>query len=163
VWINAAYEEKRPEWTTPEKREALLRLGPARAAAHCDVAMGPSFSSWPAPATPDCADPVAILARVSQSAPKKYDFPQTRAALRGHTELEGTEFVEMEIGGKRFLGAKVRSFDAGKRLVEIVSHGVQGTRPELVCTKPTVKRSIPFDLATGKLRAPGQTPKPGTR
>jgi len=152
VWVNAAYEEKRPEWTASEKREALLRLGATRPAAHCDVAMGSSFSSWPPPATAACTDTVAILARVSKSAPKGYDFPQTRAALRGHTEIEGTEFVEIEIDGKRLLAAKVRSLDVGNRLVEIVSHGVRGTRPELVCTRPKVTRTIPLDLGTGATR-----------
>jgi hypothetical protein len=153
VWIHASYEEKRPEWTKPERREALLRAGVAYPAAHCDVAMGSSFSSWPPPATAGCAHPVAILARVSKSAPAQYDFPQTRAALRGHTEILGAEFVEIDIDGKRLLAAKVESIEMGKRLVEIVSQGVAGTRPELVCSEPKVTRTIPFDLGTGALKA----------
>jgi hypothetical protein len=153
VWVHASYDEKRPEWTKPERREALLRYGVAYPAAHCDVAMGSSFSSWPPPATAACTHLVAILARVSKSAPAQYDFPQTRAALRGHTEISGAEFVEIDIDGKRLLAAKVSSIDTGKRLVEIVSQGVAGTRPELVCTEPKVTRTIPFDLGTGALKA----------
>jgi hypothetical protein len=154
VWVEASYEEKRPEWTKPEHREALLRYGGASTtAAHCDVAMGSSFSSWPPPATAACAHPVAILARVSKSAPAQYDFPQTRAALRGHTEIAGAEFVEIDIEGKRLLAAKVESIDMGKRLVEIVSQGVPGTRPELVCAEPKVTRTIQFELGTGTLKA----------
>jgi hypothetical protein len=90
---------------------------------------------------------------VSKSAPAQYDFPQTRAALRGHTEIAGAEFVEIDIDGKRLLAAKVDSIETGKRLVEIVSQGVPGTRPELVCAEPKVTRSLTFELGTGALKA----------
>ena len=161
VWVRAAYEEKRPEWPRAETRNALLRLGATHAPTRCEVAAGPSFSGWPPPATAACTDPVAILARVSKSAPARYDFPQTRAALRGHVELLGTEFVEIEIDGKRLLAAKVKSVEIGNRLVDIVSHGVAGTRPELVCAQPKVTRTIPFDLATGAL-TPEHAPPQGS-
>jgi hypothetical protein len=153
VWSHASYQEKRPEWTQPERREALLRLGaPAHAPEHCDVAMGSSFSSWPPPATPSCAHVVAILARISKSAPANYDFPQTRRALRGHAEIGGAQFVEIDVDGKRLLAAKVDSMDMGKRLAEIVRQGVPGTRPELVCAEPKVTRVVQFDLGSGTLK-----------
>jgi hypothetical protein len=152
VWVKATYEERRPEWTTPEKREALLRFGAIHAPTRCDADIGPNFSSWPPPATVACHDLVVILARVSKSAPAAFDFPQTRAAVRGHAEIEGTEFVEIEIDGKRLLAAKVTSMEMGSRLVEIVGHRVAGTRPELVCAQPTVTRALSFDLGTGDVR-----------
>jgi hypothetical protein len=37
----------------------------------------------------------------------------------------------------------------GCRLVEIVGHRVAGTRPELVCAKPTVTRAVSFELGIG--------------
>jgi hypothetical protein len=95
---------------------------------------------------------VALLARLSKSAPKGYDFPQTRKALRGHTELEGTQFIETEIANQRFLAAKVKSLGAGQALVGLVAVGVKGTRPELVCATPKVTRTIAIDLATGALQ-----------
>jgi hypothetical protein len=76
-------------------------------------------------------------------------------------ELLGTEFVEIEIDGKRLLAAKVKSVEIGNRLVDIVSHGVAGTRPELVCAQPKVTRTIPFDLATGAL-TPEHAPPQGS-
>jgi hypothetical protein len=124
----------------------LLRLGATHAATHCEVAKGPSFSSWPAPATATCETPVAILARVAKSAPADYDFPQTRGAVRGHKELLGTEFVEIDLDGKRLLAAKVPSLDVGKHLVSLVSEAVHGTRPEVVCLQPKVTRPVVVDL-----------------
>jgi hypothetical protein len=110
------------------------------------------FADWPPPATEGCATPVALLARLSKSAPKNYDFPQTRSALKGHTELEGTQFIEIDLARQRFLAAKVKSLDAGHALVDLVASGVKGTRPELVCTEPKVTRTLTIDLATGTLQ-----------
>jgi hypothetical protein len=154
VWARAAYEERRPEWTEPEPREALLRLGATAAApTHCEEAkVNSSFTHWPPPATAGCANPVAILARVAKKAPPTYDYPQTRAALRGHQEVAAAELVEIEIDGKRLLAATVPTLEVGKRLVEIEGRGVRGTRPELVCTKPRVTRALDFDFDTGTLR-----------
>ena len=146
VWVSGSYAEHRPEWTMAESREVLLRLGATHAATHCEVAKGPSFSSWPAPATATCETPVAILARVAKSAPADYDFPQTRGAVRGHKELLGTEFVEIDLDGKRLLAAKVPSLDVGKHLVSLVSEAVHGTRPEVVCLQPKVTRPVVVDL-----------------
>jgi len=150
VWVNATYAEHRPEWGMAESRDVLLRLGATHAPTRCEVAKGPSFSSWPAPATAQCESPVAILARVAKSAPADYDFPQTRGAVRGHKELLGSEFAEIDLDGKRLLAAKVPSIEVGSQLVRLVSQSVHGTRPELVCFTPKVTRGVVFDLeATG--------------
>jgi len=147
LWVKASYEERRPEWTTPERREALLRLGVEHAPTRCDVDTGPSFSAWPPRATEGCEDPLVILAHVSKSAPATFGFPQTRAALRGHPELAGTGLVEIELDGKRLLAAKVKSTAIGQHVVDVVGHRVRGVRPELVCTKPNVTRTIAVDVA----------------
>ena len=85
-----------------------------------------------------------------KSAPADYDFPQTRGAVRGHKELLGSEFAEIDLDGKRLLAAKVPSIEVGSQLVRLVSQSVHGTRPELVCFTPKVTRGVVFDLeATG--------------
>jgi hypothetical protein len=149
VWVKATYEEQRPEWKTPAKREALLRLGTptvaARPANRCDGEIGPSIASWPPPATASCQEPVVILARVSQNAPATFAFPQTRTALRGHPEIAGAELVEIDLGGQRLLAAKVASVEQGTRVAELVGHGVPGAHPEIVCGSVKVTRSIAWD------------------
>jgi hypothetical protein len=159
LWVRASYEERRPEWRRAEKREALLRLGATAAPTHCDADVGPSFSSWPPPATEACKDPVVILARVSTSAPPTFGFPQTRAAVRGHAEIAGAEFVEIEIDGQRLLAAKVTTIEMGKRLAEIVGHGVAGARPEVVCVKPKVTREVSFAPTEPPPSAPPPAPR----
>ncbi len=151
AWVHATYEEPRPGAPANEWREALLRVGPPVAPTRCETAKTASFVRWPPRATAACTDLVAILARVSKSAPADYDFPQTRAALRGHDEVLEAELVEIEIDGKRLLAAKVKSIEAGTRLVDIETRGVRGTRPELVCTRPKVTRALTFDVQTGRL------------
>jgi len=158
VWAKASYEERRPEWPTPEKREALLRLGATHAPTRCDAEVGPSFSSWPPPATAACETPVVILAHVSKSAPADFTFPQTRAAVRGHTELDGAEFAEVDLDGKRLLAARVRSLEMGAHLAGLVSHAVAGAHAEVVCARPSVIRPLTFDLGVH----PGTRPSSGT-
>jgi len=163
VWIKASYEERRPEWPTPDKREALLLLGASRPATRCDADIGPSFSSWPPSATAACQTPVVILAHVSKSAPADFKFPQTRAAVRGHEEIAGAEFGETEIDGKRLLVARVPSLQKGSRLAELVSHAVAGTHPEVLCAEPTFTRTVSFDLGPPAVppRSPGRAaPRP---
>ena len=92
-----------------------------------------------------------ILARISASAPADYDYPQTRRALRGRKEMAEAELVEVDIDGKRVLGAKVKSIDVGKRLVALQGKMVQSARPELVCTEPRVIRSLAYDYVSGRL------------
>jgi hypothetical protein len=97
-----------------------------------------------------------VLARVGKNAPADYDFPETRRALRGHEELQEAELEEVEIDGKRLLAAKVKTFDVGRRLVQIEGHGVRGTRPELVCSDARivrVLRPLTYDLKTGQFQA----------
>jgi hypothetical protein len=152
LWASASYAEKRQEWTQPEERHALLRFGAQQGASRCDAGGSGDhtfFQGWPATASEACATPFALLVRVSKSAPATYDYPQTRAALKGHKELEGAEFVDIELEGRRYFGAKPKSLAQGRAAVEVVGKKVQGTRPELVCLAPKVTRTLPIDLTTG--------------
>ena len=155
AWLGASYTEKRPQWTQPEERQALLRYGTSFKTTRCEAG-GPTDKSftvgWPAPATEACATPFALLVRVSKAAPKNYDYPQTRAVLRGHTELEGSEFVDIELDGRTYFGARPKTLEMGQKLVSIVGKGVAGTHPELVCLAPEAIRTLPLDLATGAVR-----------
>jgi hypothetical protein len=155
LWVNASYTETRAQWSQPEERQALLRYGAPRTALRCDAGGAGDksfFAGWPQTASESCATPFALLVRVSKNAPKTYDYPQTRAALKGHKELEGAEFVDIELEGRRYFGAKTTSIAQGRAAVEAVGKKVQGTRPELVCLAPTVTRTLPLDLTTGALR-----------
>jgi len=160
LWVRASYVEARAQWTRPEPRQALLRFGAPRAASRCEAGAPGDRSvlaGWPSPATASCATPFAVLVRVSKSAPAAYDYPQTRAALKGHTELLGAEFVDVDLGGRRYFGAKPTSLEQGRAAVQIVGKMVDGSRPELVCLAPNVTRTLPIDLTTGAVAAPRPT------
>jgi len=156
LWVRASYAEKRAQWTKPEEREALLRFGAPLPASRCEAGAPGDRSllaGWPEQATESCTTPFAVLVRVSKSAPATYDYPQTRAALKGHTELEGAEFVDIDLGGRRYFGAKATSLAQGRAAVELVGKKVDGSRPELVCLAPHVTRTLPIDVATGAIAA----------
>ena len=101
---------------------------------------------------PQCQTPFVLLYTLAKTAPADYDFPSTRDALKGHTELSSAKFLEFSRGGKRFFGAAVPSGDVGKKLVEAVKGKVAGSSPQLVCDAPTAERTIAIDLATGKIK-----------
>jgi hypothetical protein len=101
--------------------------------------------------TPQCESLFVILYRLSRVAPPDFDFPLTRAALKGHTELGDVRFAETEDGGRRYLVGFVPSLKAGKALLDLVRDKVQGAHPQLLCGKPPVKRRLSIDLRTGAL------------
>jgi hypothetical protein len=102
--------------------------------------------------TPQCKSLFVILYRLSRTAPPDFDFPLTRAALKGHTELSDVRFAETEDGRRRYLVAFVPSMKRGTALLAIVRDEVQGARPQMLCGAPPVKREISVDLRTGELR-----------
>jgi hypothetical protein len=110
----------------------------------------PSFRI-PHAATADCDHVFALLFTLARSAPPDYDFPLTREALKGHTELTDARFVETEENGRRYFGAFVPTLALGKKLVKIVGDKVQGSSPQLLCHEPRVRRAIKLDLRTGAI------------
>ena len=93
-----------------------------------------------------------VAAALGRGAPADYDYPATRAALKGHQELASdVSFVEFSREGRRYFGARVPDFEVGKKLAKLVKTKVAGSTPELVCHDPAVQRTLSIDLATGEL------------
>ncbi|TKC98111.1 hypothetical protein [Polyangium fumosum] len=104
------------------------------------------------PGTPSCKELFVVLYKLAKVAPPDYDFPLTRAALKGHTELSGVKFAETEETGRRYFVAFVPSFSLGQKLVKTVQEGVKGSTPQLLCGKPArTNRDIRIDLRTGEI------------
>src|SRR5262249_25616254 len=83
-----------------------------------------------------CQSPFAGLYKLSRVAPPDFDFPLTREAVKGHTELSDVRFAETEDGGSRYLVAFVPNLGRGQKLVALVRDKVNGARPQLLCGEP---------------------------
>ena len=108
----------------------------------------------PGPPVERCETRFVLLYTLARKAPADYDYPATRKALKGHSELavEGVRFVEFEREGRRYFGARVPDFDLGEKLAKLVKDKVPGSTPELVCLDPLENRTLDIDLKTGDLR-----------
>jgi hypothetical protein len=94
-----------------------------------------------------------VLYKLSRVAPKDYDFPLTRAALKGHPEYADVRFAETEDAGSRYFVAFVPDFAKGRSLTKLIVDKVQGAKPQLLCGEPPqVNREIGIDLATGAIK-----------
>jgi len=99
-----------------------------------------------------CKELFVVLYRLSRVAPADYDFPLTRAAVKGHTELADVRFAETEDGGQRYLVGFVPTLDRGKRLMDLVRSKVAGASPQMLCGAPArTLRALSIDLRTGEL------------
>lgn len=126
--------------------------GESEPAAAAPTAQEPPASGRVTPGTPACQELFVVLYKLSKVAPPDYDFPLTRAALKGHTELEGLEFAETQDGGRRYFVAFAPSFDKARKLAEVVRKGVKGSTPQVLCGRPPqVNRALRIDLRTGAL------------
>jgi hypothetical protein len=106
----------------------------------------------PGPPVDWCATPFVLLYTLGRKAPADYDYPATRAALKGHREFADAEFVEFRREERRYFGARVPDFKLGKKLATLVKDKVPGSTPALVCHDPLDLRKLPIDLATGELK-----------
>lgn len=113
----------------------------------------------PGPPVDWCTTPFVLLYTLGRNAPASYDYPATRAALKGHREFaEKVSFVEFTREGRRYFGARVPDFDLGKQLATLVKAKVPGATPQLVCHDPPDLRPLDIDLATGELKSPSNLP-----
>jgi hypothetical protein len=104
------------------------------------------------PATAECEKVFVVLYTLAEDAPADYDFPATRAILKGHTELEGVTFVETDDGERRTLGAFADGLAMGTLLADVIRARWVKARPQVLCGEPPrVRRTLPIDLATGEL------------
>jgi len=92
-----------------------------------------------------------MLYAATKSTPKDYDYPLTRAALKGHTEFASVQFAETEELGRHYFGAFVPELSLAKKLVKVVEAGVKGSKPVALCRDPKKLRILGVDLKTGNV------------
>ncbi|MFO0564930.1 MAG: hypothetical protein U0263_04665 [Polyangiaceae bacterium] len=112
----------------------------------------PASVRIPKPATEGCKDIFVLMYGITKVTPKDYDFPLTRKALQGHTELAGARFAETEDNGKRYFGAFVPTLALGKKIEKLVREKVKGSQPAVLCNRPKILRELEIDLATGEVK-----------
>jgi hypothetical protein len=95
---------------------------------------GLTFGRWPS-----CDALFVQIAIISESTPRDYDFPLTRAALAGQ-DLTGTRFV---VTTSRAFGAIVPDAATGERLASVIGAALKSS-PQLLCMKPDVDRVVSF-------------------
>jgi hypothetical protein len=111
-----------------------------------DPARPPSFASWPAAANDACKTPFLLLASVSSTSPKNYDYPQTRAVLRGKVSLvDGGTLREIQENGATWIGLVPRTVADGRTLADVFAKSFPLSRAELLCVDANVTRTIPID------------------
>jgi len=100
-----------------------------------------------------------MLYAATKSTPKDYDYPLTRAALKGHTEFAEVEFAETEEFGRHYFGAFVPELSIANRLVKVVEAGVKGSKPVALCRDPKRVRILGIDLKTGNVTSNKPAPQ----
>jgi hypothetical protein len=104
--------------------------------------------------SPRCPQNLVILYGFTRVTPDDYDFPLTRQALKGHTELSPVRFVVTRDLGKKYLAAIPPSFPMGQKLVNLIEKEVKGSKPQIVCAVPEIVRELKVDLKTGAIARP---------
>jgi hypothetical protein len=128
----------------------VLRTSPSGAGPVAASGSTAAKSSLITAATPSCAQPFVVLYRLSRVAPPDYDFPATREALKGRTDLAGIRFAETLDLGRRYLVGFAPTYAAGKRLIDAIAAKIPSARAQLLCGKPAQEvRQVRWDLATG--------------
>jgi hypothetical protein len=131
VWISATYTDRRREAKNITTRTLLLRNRPAKEVQYYG---GEGFVSMPPPATPDCATPLAVLARLSNTDTTEKLSKKLTAAL--NAAKLSTALALLEQGLSRYIVSQPADFATGKKLVEAVAKRVAQSTPELVCYSP---------------------------
>ena len=150
VFVIASYAEMQPGWNEVEKRLTLLRTKRPKETIRCE-ASGRGFESWPAPATEGCTTPFVVLAPVSATSPKDFDYPKTRSTLRPKASLVvGGELAEIRENGKVWIGVVPSSLANGRTLAQLYSVTFPMTHSEVVCAEPTIARRIAIDPGAKK-------------
>jgi hypothetical protein len=100
-------------------------------------------------ANESCQSIFVLLYGMTRTTPKDYDYPLTRAALKGHKEFAQVTFAETEDRGEHYFGAFVPEFELGKKLLAVIRKNVKDSKPVMICRHPKKVRLLEFDLATG--------------
>jgi hypothetical protein len=105
----------------------------------------------PAPGGPRCAHNVVVLYGLTSVAPDDYDFPLTRKALKGHTELGDVHFAVTRDHEQRYLVGMSPSFELATKLRTTIEKGVKDSKPAIICAEPEIVRAFNLNLVTGEL------------
>jgi hypothetical protein len=105
----------------------------------------------PRPGSARCPQNLVLLYSFTKTTPDDYDFPLTRKAVKGHTELSGVRFVVTRDFGQKFFAAQAPTYAAGVKLARLVEEAVQGSKPQILCAEPEVLREVKIDLRTGEV------------
>jgi hypothetical protein len=97
-------------------------------------------------ATAQCKSAFVVFYTASSMAPPDYDYPLTRDALKGHAEFADASFMEVDYQGKRVFGAAVPTLELGRRLQALIQSKVVGSKPQLMCGRPQIKRFVPMGI-----------------
>jgi hypothetical protein len=107
----------------------------------------------------DCEHPTLVLLTLARQAPKDADMPSVRAALRGHSELEGrVQFVEIPFLTRRLLAARGDADALSVTLQTLTRATIPGVNPELRCLNAEPTRTLNIDLS-GPTREPKSAAK----
>jgi len=101
------------------------------------------------PASEGCQSIFVLLYGMTRTTPKDYDYPLTRAALKGHPEFTEVKFAETVDRGQHYFGAFVPDIWSGQKLLAIVHEKVKDSKPVMLCRHPKKVRLLEFDMATG--------------
>lgn len=149
IWVSAELPPSGGR-ATPN---VLYHSRPHAAPIHADMASDKprdqSAFRPPIPAGPRCVTPFVLIFPLTKAVPGDYDFPSTRAALKGHDEFSGVTLVEASERDKRYFGAVAPSYDVAEALRKLVAAKVAGAKPEVVCREPATWRTITIDWMTG--------------
>ncbi len=113
---------------------------------------GPKPKRAAAAGGPRCKTNLVVLYGFTKVTPDDYDFPLTRKAIKGHTELSGVRFVVSKDYGRKFFSGLAPSFDVAKKLAKLIEKEVKGSKPQIVCAEPEILRELAIDLKTGEVK-----------
>lgn len=136
------------------KREYLLHTRPATKPLPTlqEIAVRERELRLPGPPVDVCPTPFVLLYTLGRNAPLDYDYPATRAALKGQSQWQSSlSFLEFTREGRRYFGARVPNFELGKQLASLVKAKVAGATPQLVCHDPPDHRPLRLNLSTGEI------------
>jgi len=83
-----------------------------------------------------CNKPFALLYQLTKAAPADFNYPATRAALKGQPSFTRARFSEVHALGSRYLIARFAGSEARSALTDLARHlerEVKGSKPQLLC------------------------------
>lgn len=112
-------------------------------------------------AASQCENPTLLLFTLSRQAPMDADMPSVRAALHGHTELEGkAQFIELPFLTRRYLGVRGELHTLLATQEILARANLPGVAPELRCLDTVPTRTLSMDFGSAK---PDSRPKAAAR